>query len=279
MAGESRVSAAIAYDFDGTLAEGNIQEHSLIPWLGVHVADFWNVVREKAREHDADEVLVYMWYLLEVARTKGVQIRSQDLQSHGREVPLFPGVEGWFARINGFAEDRNLDLQHFVISSGLFEMIEGCPVFQCFERVFASRYIYDKDGIAIWPGLAINYTTKTQYLFRINKGIGNSWDNEAINRWVPPTERPIPFSRMIFLGDGDTDIPTMKMMHDQGGNSVAVFDERKWKQASAQDKIGRLIAEDRVRFVAPANYSEDSQLDVTVKGILGRIAREEAGFR
>jgi hypothetical protein len=279
MAGESRVSAAIVYDFDGTLAEGNIQEHSLIPSLGVDVADFWSVVREKAREHDADEVLIYMWWLLEVASTEGVQIRSRDLQSHGREVPLFPGVEGWFPRINRFAEDRNLDLRHFVISSGLFEMIEGCPIFKCFERVFASRYIYDKDGIAIWPGLAINYTTKTQYLFRINKGIGNSWDNEAINRWVPRTERPIPFSRMIFLGDGDTDIPTMKMMHHQGGHSVAVFDERKWKQASAQDKIGRLIAEERVRFVAPANYTEDSQLDVTVKGILGRIAREEAGFR
>jgi hypothetical protein len=279
MAGGSRVSAAIVYDFDGTLAEGNIQEHSLIPSLGIDAADFWNVVKEKSHQHDADEVLIYMWWLLEVARNKGVQIRSQVLQSHGREVPLFPGVVGWFPRINRFAADRNLDLRHFVISSGLFEMIEGCPVFGCFERVFASRYIYDEDGAAIWPGLAINYTTKTQYLFRINKGIGNSWDNEAINRWVPPTERPIPFSRMIFLGDGDTDVPTMKMMHHQGGHSVAVFDERKWKQASAQDKIGRLIAEDRVHFVAPANYSEDSQLDVTVKGILGRIAREEAGFR
>ena len=272
-------TAAIIYDFDGTLAEGNIQEHSFIPELGLDVGEFWREVKAEAKNHDADEILIYMWRMLEAARAKGREITRGELRGHGKKTPLFDGVRDWFARINDYARERNLDLKHFVVSSGLREMIEGCEIYDCFERVFASSYVYNEKGCAVWPAVGINYTTKTQYLFRVNKGIDNCWDNEGINRWIPLGERPIPFTRMIYLGDGDTDIPTMKMMHHQGGYSVAVFDPKKWFQSSTQGKMGRLIAEDRVRFVAPADYTEGSQLAVTIGGILGRIAREEAGFR
>jgi hypothetical protein len=271
---------ALVYDFDGTLAPGNIQEHSLLPeHLGVSIADFWAKVARETREEDGDQILVYLRNILSAARERGVRVTRDLLRAHGARTPLFSGVGDWFARIDDHAAARGLALEHYVISSGNEEMIEGTAVFPKFRRVFASRYRYDDAGDAAWPAVAINYTTKTQYLFRINKGIENHWDNAGVNRWVPTRERPVPFSRMIYFGDGDTDIPSMKTMRFQGGHSIAVFDPARWAEKKHQDKVYDLIAEDRASFVVPADYSDGSQLDITVKGILGRIARDEAGYR
>lgn len=262
---------ALIYDFDGTLARGNIQERGFIPAIGKTPADFWAMVKDRAKEEDADEVLVYMLLMLELAEqpvTRGM------LCEHGRSAALFNGLAGgeWFRHINAYAGDLNLDLEHYVISSGNREMIEGCPIFENFHRVFASQFIFDAEGRARWPGVAINYTTKTQFLFRINKGIDTNWDNERINTFVPEHERPIPFKRMIFIGDGDTDIPAMKMTTYQGGHSIAVYDPK--RDPHDMNKIHKLIAQNRVNFVAPADYDRNTPLDVIVKGILGRIARE-----
>ncbi len=267
---------AIVYDFDGTLARGNMQEHSFLPELGVNSKTFWNDVKAAARKNDADEVLVYMWHMLELAKEKGIRITKKALTNHGKEIPLFDGVDDWFRRIDKFATERTLSIEHYVVSSGNHEIIAGSKIFRLFKNVYASRFIFGKAGEAVWPAVAINYTTKTQFLFRINKGIENSWDNEQINRWVPMNERPVPFSRMIFIGDGDTDIPSMKMVRFQGGHSIAVFDPERFQQSPK--KVYRLIAEDRVHFVAPADYSDGSQLDVTIKGILARMARD-VGYR
>ena len=267
---------AIVYDFDGTLARGNMQEHSFLPELGVNSKTFWNDVKAAARKNDADEVLVYMWHMLELAKEQGIRITKKALTNHGKEIPLFDGVDDWFRRIDKFATERTLSIEHYVVSSGNHEIIAGSKIFRLFKNVYASRFIFGKAGEAVWPAVAINYTTKTQFLFRINKGIENSWDNEQINRWVPMNERPIPFSRMIFIGDGDTDIPSMKMVRFQGGHSIAVFDPESFQQSPK--KVYRLIAEDRVHFVAPADYSDGSQLDVTIKGILARMARD-VGYR
>ena len=268
-----RTRAAIVYDFDGTLASGNIQEHSFLPKIEVSRTDFWSNVKQLTRQHDADEILIYMWQLLKLASEAGVTVTRDNLQEHGRKVPLFKGVLEWFDRIDAHAASVGLKLEHHLISSGTFEILRGCPIFPKFKCVFASRFIYDEAGNATWPGLAINYTTKTQFLFRINKGIDNAWDNESINAWVPMDERPVPFSRMIFIGDGATDIPSMKMVRYQGGQSIAVFDPRNWRDTDerSQKNIYRLISEDRVHFVAPADYRDGSQLDIIVKGILGRM--------
>nr|WP_319391030.1 HAD family hydrolase [uncultured Cohaesibacter sp.] len=268
---------ALIYDFDGTLAKGNLQETSFIPSIGMTKEDFWAIVKARTKQHNADEILIYMQLMIELAKSHGVKITAEALKNHGRQAPLFHGLENrnWFNRINEHALKRNLKLEHYIVSSGIGEMIEGCPIRDCFSGVFASKFIYE-DEEAVWPGVGINYTTKTQYLFRINKGIENHWDNEKINSFIPENERPIPFERMIFLGDGETDIPTMKMLTYKGGNSIAVYDETK----SARDlkKIHTLISDNRVDFVAPANYEENSQLDIIVKGILGRIARQH-GYR
>lgn len=281
----SPVRTALIYDFDGTLAPGNIQEHVLLPnYLGVRVPDFWARVAEEKREHDADEILVYLRLILETAREAGVAITREVLAQHGASTPFFDGVEAWFERIDSHAQQRGLLLEHYVVSSGNEEMIRGSKIGGHFKTVYASRYQYDKSGAAIWPAVAVNYTTKTQYLFRINKGVDNSWDNEPVNRWIPISERPVPFERMIYLGDGDTDIPSMKMVRHQGGHSIAVFDPKKWdapdpvERERFKQKAYNLIAEDRAHFVVPADYRDGSQLDITVKGILGRICRD-SGWR
>ena len=261
--------AALVYDFDGTLARGNIQEHSFIPSLGVSIQDFWTRSNGIAKEQDADQILSYMREMLLQSQERGVELTRQSLREHGREVPFFEGVTTWFSRMNEYAKEIGLDLEHYIISSGVKSMIEGCSIAGEFRQIFASSFMFNDQDVAVWPALSINYTTKTQYLFRINKGIENCWDQEAVNTWMTSQERPIDFRNMVFLGDGETDIPSMKMVRYQGGQAVAVFDPKKWERL--QERIYGLIAQDRVNFVAPADYSAGSQLDVTVRGLLGRM--------
>jgi hypothetical protein len=214
-----------------------------------------------------------MHLMIEKAKGENIEVTEKELREHGEKAKLFPGLgdRTWFTRINQFGLEHGLKVEHYIISSGIEEMIRGCSISDAFHHIFASKYIYQND-VAVWPGVAINYTTKTQYLFRINKGIENHGDNDAINAYMPEVNRPIPFERMIFFGDGDTDIPTMKMMTHKGGRSVAVYDAQKTNRDLQE--IHRLIADDRVNFVAPGDYLENSQLDIIVKGILGRIAHK-----
>jgi len=270
--------AAIVYDFDGTLAEGDCAQHGLMPELGItDVQDFWNKVKQETRDRDADEILTYLGFLALQARIvkKQIELTPTKLRSHGLKIPLFPGVLDFFDRINKYAHEQRIHLEHYIVSSGIEEMIQGTKIARHFTRIFGCRYHYDpKTGNVKWPAVAINYTTKTQFIFRINKGVLNCYDNSAVNEFVEHNQRPVPFERMIYLGDGDTDIPCMRLVKDQGGCSIAVFDEKKWGQTGSQDKIEKLIAEDRVSYVVPGNYSEGSQLDVTVKGVLSKINRK-----
>lgn len=265
------LKVGLVYDFDGTLAPGNMQEHSFLPAFGVDPTEFWTDVRERTQRHNADEILVYMWRMLELSRANGVQVRRDDLKAHGAGLSYFPGVESWFDRIGHFGAEQGLDIEHYIISSGIYEIIRGCSIFPKFDYVFASKFIFEGD-VAVWPATGINYTSKTQHLFRINKGIKTIWDNSTINKWIPEKDRPIPFSRMIFVGDGETDVPAMRTVRMQGGCSIAVYDSKKIESERAQKVLHGLIAEKRVNFVAPADYQEGSQLDLTIKGVLGGIA-------
>ncbi|NQU50018.1 MAG: haloacid dehalogenase-like hydrolase [Planctomycetes bacterium] len=265
---------AFVYDFDGTLAEGNIQEHSLLGALGYDPEAFWDQVEELAKQQDADEILVYLQQMIEAARAAGTPLTRAMLAAHGSGIKLFPGVQEWFQRINQYAREYcGLEPEHFIISSGNLEMIEGTSIAAEFTRIFACKYLFDDNGHACWPGVGVNYTTKTQFLFRINKGIHNCHDSKRLNKWLDQDQRPVPFERMIFFGDGDTDIPAMKLVKTQGGYSIAVFDNKLWNETTCQEKIHKLISEDRVSYVAPGNYESASLLDVTVKGLLKRMGR------
>ncbi|MDP7061702.1 MAG: HAD family hydrolase [Planctomycetota bacterium] len=272
--GAAKPTVAFVYDFDGTLARDNIQEHSLLRALGEDVGEFWNRVEENAQASNADQILMYLFEILRSARSHGVKLTSEMLEEHGRNTPLLPGVEAWFDRIDAFARELGLEPVHYIVSSGNEEMIRGTAIAHRFRYIFACKYLFDDQGEACWPSVVVNYTTKTQFLFRINKGIENFWDDQSLNRWMEKPSRPVPFERMIFFGDGDTDIPAMKMTREQGGYSVAVFDPDKWAQSSSREKVHKLISEDRVSYVVSGDYNEDSLLDATVKGILSRIGRQ-----
>jgi hypothetical protein len=263
------ISIAIAYDFDGTLAPGNIQENSFIPAIGMTETTFWQQNKKRAEQHEADEILSYMTFMLERAAFAEVPVRKKDCASHGKTVPLFPGVENWFDRINNYGRRQGASIEHFIISSGIKEMIEASRIGRKFKRIFASSFAYDVNGVAKWPALAINYTTKTQYLFRINKGALSVHEHGIINEYVPDEARPIPFTNIIFIGDGETDIPCMRLVREQRGHSIAVYRPNSSKQKA---KARKLIVDQRADFIAPADYSTGRRLDEIVRAIIDKIA-------
>ena len=268
---------AIAYDFDGTLAPGNMQEHSFIPSLGINASTFWEGAKKLARENDMDEILAYMQLMLQKAAAEDLPVRKKNFEDYGKSINFFEGVESYFDRINKYALDKGIILEHYIISSGLREFVNGTKIARHFKYIFASGFRYDSNEVATWPALAINYTNKTQFLFRINKGIQNSYDNSEINKFTPAEKRPVPFSQMIYIGDGETDVPAMKMIKYQGGTAIAVYNPRqrtKKEKPSPKQICEDLINQKRADYLAPADYSEDSILDRLIKTVIDKIHAE-----
>lgn len=269
-----RPRMAICYDFDGTLAPGNMQEYDYIPRLKITSQEFWEQVKQRAIEQQADEILSYMCLMLEKAsadKSKGLQITRKAFADYAQKVTLYPGVENWFPRINEYGRQKGLKVEHYIISSGIREMIAGTSIAKEFTKIYASSFMYDQNGVAYWPALAINYTTKTQFLFRINKGYLDEWDNTGINDYLEKNQRPIPFERMIYIEDGYSDVPCMRLVKDQGGTAIAVYKPRaKGKREIAM----QLLAEGRVDMFAPADYREGQTLDAITRGLIDKIAAE-----
>lgn len=263
------IPMTIAYDFDGTLADGNMQEHQFLPDIGMKPKEFWAEVKKLTKEHQADEVLVYMNLMLRKAAAAGVPVRREDFKARGKAISLFDGAEGWFDRITEYARQRSVRLEHVLVSSGNAEIFAGTPIAMKFAHVYASKFMFDENGVAVWPALAVNYTTKTQYLFRINKGAHDLSDNSAVNKFVAKRDRPVPFENMIFIGDGSTDIPCFRLVKEQGGLSIAVYKPR---AKGAQGKADGYIAEGRVHCVAAANYADGSDLDKIVRAQIDAVA-------
>jgi phosphoserine phosphatase len=270
----SHPTIAIAYDFDGTLSPGSMQEHSFIPEIGEEKAAFWARVNATAAELGGDQILVYMHEMVKAARREDKRFRREDIARHGSKVSFFPGViEGWFDRMKGFGAERGVTVQHYIISSGLKEMIEASAIGSAFDAVFASTFKYNADDVPEWAASAVNYTNKTQFLFRINKGALDLSDNEAVNRFVPEDERPVPFRNMIYIGDGDTDVPCMRTVKEQGGISIAVHPADDDTLAA---KTAKLKADRRVHLNTEADYSDGSALDIYVKAAIEKMAAVEA---
>lgn len=259
-----RPVAAIMYDFDKTLCTRDMQEYSFIPGLGISAQAFWGEAA-KLSSLGMDRILAYMYLMLKKARESDKPIRRKDFVALGNDIDFFPGVQDWFERINEYGRTRNVTVEHYIISSGLTEIIEGSPIRKNFRKVYACEFHYDANGAADWPLVSVNYTTKTQFLFRINKGVLDVSDDEALNRYVPEDERPVPFRNMVYIGDGLTDVPCMKLVKSNGGHSIAVF------RKGQKQVVENLLKDRRVDFIAPADYSEGQQLDLLVKKIIDRM--------
>ena len=265
-----RPRVVFAYDFDGTLAPGNMQEHAFIPdELGMSHDDFWAETKALAVAQRGDPILAYMHLMLDKARARNIELSLESWRRRGADLPLFAGVTDWFARQNARAEALELDLHHFIISSGNRELIEGSPIAGHFTRIYASAFMFDAAGDAIGPALAVNYTSKTQYLFRINKWTLEEWDEAAINKVMAKDDRPVPFDRIAFFGDGLTDIPTMRLVTDQGGSAVAVYNPASPRSMAA----ARELRDDgRAHMAGPADYTEGSPLDQLAQALLAEMA-------
>lgn len=265
---KKRPTVALIYDFDGTLSPGNMQEFGFIQAIGKDKAEFWAKNKKLSENNDANGILTYMYLMIQAAKSNGISLRRESFKRFGENVELFDGVKEWFTLVNEYGKSIGLDIKHYINSSGLKEMIEGTPIAKEFENIYACSFLYDVDGIAYWPAVAIDYTAKTQFLFKINKGIKEVSDNKKINQYIPERERPIPFERMIYFGDGDTDIPCMKMIKEHGGHSIAVYASgNSAKKATAL----QLIKDNRVNFVCPADYRAGKEINMVVKRILDKI--------
>ncbi len=261
--------AAIMYDFDRTLCTKDMQDYSFIPSLGMTEAEFWQATNELWLREHMDGVLAYMYSMVKISRDKNIPLRRNTLVEMGKTVELFRGVEDWFDRITRFGLENGVRVEHYVISSGMKEIIEGTSISRCFKSIFACEFLYDENGGAVWPKTDVNYTNKTQFVYRINKGVLDVANDLDLNRSMPEDSKRVPFTNMIYIGDGLSDVPCMKMMKAYGGYSVAVYQKR-------DAKVEDLLSKDRVDFIYPADYSEGTGLDLTVKNIIRKISIGDA---
>ena len=265
------VDVALIYDFDGTLAAGNMQEYGFIEAIGRSNEEFWSESNVLADFYDADPILSYMFKMLEHAGKTGFPIKREKFQQTGRNIQLYNGVREWFGRINRYGEERGIEILHYINSSGLKEIIEGTPIAGEFKKIYACEFLYDEKGDAYWPAVAINYTNKTQFIYKINKGVDSVSDSHLVNAYVPDAERPVPFEHMIYVGDGTTDIPCMRLVCDRGGHSIGVYNPTSEKD---HGKTKLLLSQNRVSMISPADYSEGGRMDTIVKTILDKIATD-----
>lgn len=259
---------AIMYDFDKTLCTKDMQEYAFIPALGMSSAAFWSETNALTDAEEMDNILAYMYKMVEKAREKKVPITRDTFREMGRSVEFFDGVLSWFDRINEYGEQAGVRIEHYIVSSGIKEIIKGTPIAEKFKKIYACEFMYDYNGTIQWPKFAVNYTAKTQFLFRINKGVLtiDSKSADKLNQYTPENERRVPFRNMIYIGDGLTDVPCMKLVKSNGGQSIAVYDQGKGREAAHN-----LLKADRVNFVAAADYGSGSDIETIVQAIIKKI--------
>ena len=267
----SKPVLAICYDFDKTLSPDDMQAQGYIQSVGYDITEFWNESNQLAQDNDMDQNSAYMLKMVEKSHGK-FYLTKESLAEYGSRVKLFDGVDTWFDRIKAYGLSKGVLVEHYIISSGLKEMIEGTKMAKegAFKKIYASSYYYDKDNVAVWPAQIVNYTNKTQFLFRIEKGVLDVND-DRVNNYFPPEKIRIPFRNMVYIGDSATDIPCMKLVNTYGGYSIGVYNP----ENKDKSKVYSMISENRIKYFAPADYTEDSELDELIKMIIDRTKKNE----
>ena len=262
---------AIMYDFDETLAPGNMQEYAFIPNLQISSSDFWGITAEFAKKHNMDNILAYMYMSIKLVKEKKLRITKEEFFNQGKMISFFEGVETWFKRVNEYGASLGLEVEHYIISCGLKEILEGTSIAKEFKRIFACGFAYDEETEEpIWANQAINYTSKTQYIYRVRKNkLDKLYDAYELNEYVEDRSTLLPYSNMIYIGDGETDVPCMKTVKIYGGHSVCVYNPNSDKKRKIAEK---LYKDGRVNFMTAADYKEGSKLDCIIKDLLNKIA-------
>ena len=272
---------ALCYDFDKTLSPDDMQAQGYIQTVQPEgsdvIGDFWKESNSRAAANNMDKNLAYMYTMKKKARGQ-IVFTKEKLADYGSKVALFEGVKDWFKRIRDYGAERDIVIEHYIISSGLKEMIEGTSIAKEFKELYATSFYFDEDGVAVWPAQVVNYTNKTQFLFRISKGVLDVND-DAVNDSFAPDEIRVPFRNMVYLGDSDTDIPCMKLVNSQGGYSIGVFNPDEKDKVKAKNKVYKMMRDNRISYFAPADYSEGSELDELVKLIIDKTVYNEKLYK
>ena len=268
---KKRPTVALIYDFDGTLSPGNMQEFGFIQAIGQTPEEFWSKSNQVPEGQEVSSILSYMKLMIDEARAKGISLTRDSFVSFGKHIELYEGVHHWFSLINEYGRRHGVIVEHYINSSGQTELIEGTSIAGEFKKIFACSFWYDENGVAVWPAVAVDYTGKTQFLFKIAKGIMDISDNTKVNESQKEDDKPIPFSHMIYFGDGTTDIPCMKIVKMFGGNSIAVYDPANQHQV---DTARKLLKQDRVNFICEADYRIGGQMYEVVTTIIDKIKAE-----
>ena len=268
---KKKPTVALIYDFDGTLSPGNMQEFGFIQAIGQTPEEFWSKSNAVPDGQEVSSILSYMKLMIDEARKKGISLTRDSFVSFGKHIELYEGVSNWFSLINDYGRRHGVVVEHYINSSGQTELIEGTSIAREFKKIFACSFWYDENGVAVWPAVAVDYTGKTQFLFKIAKGIMDISDNTKVNESQKEDDKPIPFSHMIYFGDGTTDIPCMKIVKMFGGNSIAVYDRHNKRQL---DTARKLLKQDRVNFICEADYRIGGQMYEVVTTIIDKIKAE-----
>jgi len=258
---------AIMYDFDKTLSTTDMQNYEFIPNLGMTPAEFWGATGDFSAKEGVERILSYMYMMIYQAKQKGIKLTKEYLRNCGKNIKFYPGVTTWFKRINEYGAEHGVKVEHYLVSSGTKEIVEGCQIFDQFNGAYGCEYYFGEDGTPIWPKLAINYTQKTQFFFRIAKGVVDVTDDNAVN--AKSVKLRIPYRNIIYMGDGMTDIPCMTLVKKNGGRSIAVYPEKE------SDKVKQIYTEGRVNFICRADYSSGSQIEKVIKLIIDSTAIAE----
>lgn len=266
MSRPEKTTIALLYDFDKTLCDKDMQEYSFIPSIGMNAQEFWGEANKIATKNGMDRILAYMYLMIKQAKKNDIPITKEAFMQLGKDVELINGVDTWFDRLQKYAEELNIEIEHYILSSGLSEIIQGTPIAKYFKRIYACEFHYNERGNADWAQQAINFTTKTQFIFRISKGVLDTSEDYVLNSYVASHERRVPYRNMIYIGDGLTDVPCMTVVKTRGGESIAIYHENEKKNAY------KLIKEKRVGYIAFADYSEGSELEKIVKQTIEKMA-------
>ncbi len=270
----SKPIVAIMYDFDKTLCTRDMQEYTFIPSLGIQPDDFWSGTGEIASKEQMDSVLTYMYCMITESQQSGKPFTREDLVECGKHIEYLPGVEEWFERVNRYGEDAGVRVEHYVLSSGLKEIIEGSSIAKFFKKIFASEFLYDSaTGNPIWAKMAVNYTNKTQFVYRINKGVLDISNNVDVNASRPDDDRRVYFNNMIYIGDGLTDVPCMKLVKQSGGHSIALY------QNGQKDKVQPLLIHERVDWIFEADYRKGQALDQAMHDLICKLGVDNTLIR
>lgn len=256
---------AIMYDFDKTLSTTDMQNFAFIPNLGMTPDEFWGATGEFSSKEGVERILSYMYMMIAKSKEKGIKLTREYLNECGKNIKYYPGVTTWFDRINQYGLDHGVKVEHYLVSSGTKEIVEGCSIIDKFTQAYGCEYYYNEEGEPVWPKLAINFTQKTQFFYRIAKGAIDATDDAGVN--AKTLKLRVPYRNIVYMGDGMTDIPCMTLVKKSGGKSIAVY-----PKGADSDKVKQIYTDERVSFISEADYSAGGPIERILKLVIDSAA-------